>query len=116
MVKAVRLPFLVLAAAGALVVGACTATPEPAPEEDTASVAELASAELPDELAEAVAAIAPEFDIDYILTNAENVCLDIEQGKDEETLARNAALRFEVEEELGDELVNAIEPHCETIR
>lgn len=70
----------------------------------------------PAELVDAVTAVAPDADPDEILDNAESVCLDIEQGKDDETLARNAALRFGLEETDGHALVEGIEPHCGTIR
>jgi hypothetical protein len=81
-------------------------TPE---EEGTSSMAS-------DELIAAVTAVAPDTDPDKIASNAENVCQEIEAGKDDTTLARNAALRFEVDEADGPALVDAIRPHCDTIR
>lgn len=42
----------------------------------------------------------------------DGVCLDIEQGKDDATLARNASLRFDVDETVGAEIVEAVRPHC----
>jgi len=111
--KPVGLP-LVLAAVGLLGLAACTAEPDPV--EDATSAAEEAGVDLPDELASAVTAVAPDVDAEDILSNAENVCQEIESGKDAETLAGNAAARFEVDVSLGPDLVAAIEPHCETIR
>jgi hypothetical protein len=86
-----------------------------APDEPASDTNTTAS-DAPDELVTAVTAIAPETNLDKILSNSENVCLDIEQGKDDATLARNAALRFEVDEAEGPALVDAIRPHCDTIR
>jgi hypothetical protein len=111
--KPVGLP-LVLAAVGFLALAACTAQPDPV--ENATSAAEEAAVELPDELASAVAAIAPDVDAEHVLSNSENVCQEIESGKDAETLAGNAAARFEVDEDLGADLVAAIEPHCDAIR
>ena len=81
---------------------------------DTPPTEETATA--PAELVDAVTAVAPDTDPDEILDNAESVCLDIEQGKEDETLARNAALRFGIDEGDGHALVEAIEPHCGAIR
>jgi hypothetical protein len=45
---------------------------------------------------------------DDAMSNARNVCLDIKQGKDDETAAKNAAARYGTDEATGAAIVAAV--------
>ncbi|WP_026929964.1 hypothetical protein [Glycomyces tenuis] len=71
--------------------------------------------ELPTDVASEVMEIAPDVDPTELLGKLEEACRQIEEGKEEETLARDIAELFGVEEADGATLAETIEPHCGTI-
>ncbi len=79
-----------------------------------ASLDELAS-ELPSDLAADLWEIVPGATPQEMVDNAREVCQGVADNKDEETLARDAASLFGVEEAEGPTLVETIKPHCEAI-
>ena len=58
-----------------------------------------------DDYLEQLTRVDPDLGRDSDLRDALNTCLDAQQGKDQKTLARNAALRFGVPDVLGNDLL-----------
>lgn len=87
-----------------LLAGCSTPTPdaepsdEPSPAENSAYL-------------DALSEIDPALADDHAVTDGQNICLDIEQGKDDATLARNAGLRFDVDEDTAALIVEAAREH-----
>jgi hypothetical protein len=88
---------LVLAACG----GSDTGTPVPAPSVENPASAPLWLAEL-----ETINADLAE-DSSRAISNGENVCLDIEQGKDSATVLKNLKARFEVNDAEARKILDA---------
>lgn len=59
----------------------------------------------------AAAAISMDLADERTVERAENICLDTQQGKDEATIVRNTAARFELDEAAATQLVAAAREH-----
>lgn len=84
------------------------ANPTPAPTEATTTA--LAGA---DDFVAALGDIDPALaeDPDSAVSDARNVCLDLEQGKDDATVITNTGSRFSVDETTAEKIVDAAKEH-----
>jgi len=110
---------LVLAFGAALALSACSeeeSFPIDAPTipDFEESLQDLAP-DLPVDLAADLQAIVPDASAGELVDGANQVCQSAADGADEETLARDAASLFGVEEAEGPTLVETISPYCDVI-
>jgi len=114
-----HLAALVLAFSAALALTACSEEVAPAidvpSEPDFEESLEDLASDLPADLTTDIQVIAPDATPADILDNSRSICQSAADGEDEETLARDAASLFGVEEAEGPTLVETISPYCNVI-